>query len=96
MNDVIFNTQYEEALGGCGSNHDIVCNNGLSCPIPIEIKKLKTLDWMQCSLKYDYVYKKWIGSSKNKIPEASKQIFENMISNIELFNGNIPPFMEKT
>ena len=50
---------------------------------------------MQCSLKYDNVSKKWIGSSKNKIPEASKKVFEDIISKITLFNGNIPPFMFK-
>ena len=50
---------------------------------------------MQCSLKYDNVNKKWIGSSKNKIPEASKKVFEDLISTITLFNGNIPPFMLK-
>jgi hypothetical protein len=61
--------------------------------VSIEIKKSHTPDWMQCSLKYDTTNKKWIGSSKNKIPEASKKIFENFISTITLFNGNIPPFM---
>jgi hypothetical protein len=50
---------------------------------------------MQCSLKYDNTNKKWIGSSKNKIPDASKRVFEEIISNITLFNGKIPPFMLK-
>jgi hypothetical protein len=61
--------------------------------VPIEIKKSKTPDWMQCSIKYDCESKKWIGSSKNKIPEKSKKIFEELISNSILFNGKIPPFM---
>jgi len=63
--------------------------------ISIEIKKSKTPDWMQCSLKYDNINKKWIGSTKNKIPENSKIIFENLIKTVTLFNGNIPPFMLK-
>ncbi len=36
---------------------------------------------------------KWVGSTKNKIPDASKKLFEDLISNIPLFNGNIPLFM---
>ena len=59
----------------------------------IEIKKSNTPDWMQCSLKYDNINKKWVGSLKNKIPDASKKIFEELILEIKLFNGNIPPFM---
>ena len=40
-------------------------------------------------------FKIWIGSLRNKIPEASKKVFEEIISTITLFNGNIPPFMLK-
>jgi hypothetical protein len=61
--------------------------------IPIEIKKKNTPDWMQCCLKYDFISEKWIGSSKNKIPEKSKKIFEDLISTITLFNGKLPPFI---
>jgi len=64
-----------------------------SINVPIEIKKMKTPDWMQCSLKYDCISKKWIGTLKNRIPEKSKKIFEDLISTITLFNGKIPPFM---
>jgi hypothetical protein len=94
LNEKEFNTQKETELGGCSSKNDIECimNNIV---IPIEIKKAKTPDWMQCSIKYDYKYEKWIGSSKNKIPEKSKNIFEDLISNTILFNGKIPPFMLK-
>lgn len=94
LNNNDFNTQNENELGGCNSKNDIECSMG-SINIPIEIKKIKTPDWMQCSLKYDYVNEKWIGSSKNKIPEKSKKIFEELILNTTLFNGNIPPFMLK-
>lgn len=96
LNNNDFNTQTEEELGGCDSKNDIECNMGsIRNNIPIEIKKIKTPDWMQCCLHYDSINKKWIGSSRNKIPENSKKIFEELISKVELFNGNIPPFMLK-
>ena len=95
LNETVFNTQNEDELGGCSSKNDIECNMSSIRDISIEIKKSKTPDWMQCSLKYDNVSEKWIGSSKNKIPEASKKVFESIISTITLFNGYIPPFMLK-
>jgi hypothetical protein len=67
-------TQKEDELGGCNSKNDIECIMD-NVVIPIEIKKSKTPDWTQCSIKYDCESKKWIGSSKNKIPEKSKNIF---------------------
>lgn len=94
LNNNDFNTQKEDELGGCNSKNDIECVIG-SINIPIEIKKIQAPDWMQCSLKYDCVNKKWIGSSKNKIPEKAKKIFEELISTITLFNEKIPPFMLK-
>jgi hypothetical protein len=87
-----FNTQREDELGGCDAKNDIECSMG-NINIPIEIKKIKTPDWMQCSLQYDSVNGKWIGSSKNKIPDASKKIFEELLASTVLFNGHIPPFM---
>jgi len=101
INTLFFNTQNESELAGCNSNHDIICNfmdyNNIPIPIPIpiEIKKMKTPDWMQCSLKYDKSQNTWLGSEKNKIPNLSKKIFEDLIKNINLFNGKIPPFIEK-
>ena len=94
LNNNDFNIQTADELGGCNSKNDIECIMG-SVKIPIEIKKIKTPDWMQCSLQYDYVSKKWIGSSKNKIPEKSKKIFEELISTTILFYEKIPPFMVK-
>jgi hypothetical protein len=93
INGKSFNTQNISELGGCSSINDIECNLHIDKDIPIEIKKCKTPDWMQCSLKYDNVLEKWIGSNKNKIPLKSKQILENLIENYTLFNGNIPPFI---
>lgn len=63
LNKNDFNTQKEEDLGGCNSKNEIECEMS-SINIPIEIKK-NTPDWMQCSLKYDSINVKWIGSSKN-------------------------------
>lgn len=94
LNNHPFNLQNEYELGGCNSKNDIECIMG-STPIPIEIKKINTPDWMQCSLKYNFVDEKWVGSSKNKIPEKSKKIFEEFISSTTLFNKKIPPFMSK-
>jgi len=87
-NNFDFNIQNEKDLGCSSSKNDIECFNGF---INIEIKKINSTDWMQCSLKYDN--EKWIGSLKNKIPDMSKNIFENLIINFTLFNGKIPPFM---
>jgi hypothetical protein len=95
INGIFFNTQNESELAGCNSNHDIICNFIDYNNIPIEIKKMKTPDWMQCSLKYDKSQNLWLGSDKNKIPDPSKKIFEDLVKNINLFNGKIPPFMEK-
>lgn len=91
LNGRAFNTQLEDDLGGSSSKNDIECNYMKEKDIPIEIKKGKTPDWMQCSLKFDT--NKWIGSSRNKIPETSQKIFENFVSKMALFNGKIPPFM---
>jgi hypothetical protein len=93
LNGKEFNTQTENELGGCCSKNDIECNMNTKQDIPIEIKKLATPDWMQCSLKFDNKNKKWIGSSKNKIPNVSKKIFEELIADVVLFNGKIPPFI---
>lgn len=93
LNDLKFNTQDKTDLGGCNNKNDIECNFIIERNIPIEIKKSNTPDWMQCSLKFDNINNKWIGSINNKIPEYSKNIFENLIHYIKLFNGKIPPFM---
>jgi len=88
-----FNTQEACELGGCHSRNDIVCNYAKEKDVPIEIKKKNTPDWMQCSLQYDSVLQRWIGSPKNKIPDKAKQIIEELLLNVTLFNGKIPPFL---
>lgn len=94
-NDMYFNTQNEHELGGCNFKNDIECNLYNEKDIAIEIKKSHTPDWMQCVLNYDTINNKWIGSSKNVIPEKSKKLFEDLLSNVEIFNNQIPPFINK-
>lgn len=92
-----FNTQSINDLGGCKSKHDIICNWGNNkLNIPIEIKKHTTPDWMQLSLKYDSKNNKWIGSGRNKIPDDAKNIYQNLIDNLDkpIFNGKIPSFLD--
>ena len=93
LNGKKFNTQNENELGGCSNKNDIECNMNNLKDVPIEIKKSNSPDWMQCSLKYDNINKKWIGGHKNKIPESSKEIFDNLLQNNILFNGKIPHFI---
>jgi hypothetical protein len=95
LNGVDFNTQSENELGGCTSKNDLECNMKYINDVSIEIKKSKSPDWMQCSLKYDDVNKRWVGSPKNRIPQSSKKIFEEFIDTTPLFNGKTPPFMLK-
>ena len=95
LGDKFFNTQSESELGGCSAANDIECNLHSKRDVSIEIKKSKTPDWMQCSLTYDKDLKKWVGSANAKIPAESRALFEKLISGVKLFNGQIPPFMEK-
>jgi hypothetical protein len=93
LNDNPFNTQEVEDLAGSSSKNDINCNYKSINDIGIEVKKYNTPDWMQCTIKYNTVFKKWIVSDKGKIPDACRVIFNTLINNINLFNGKIPPFM---
>jgi hypothetical protein len=95
LGDQFFNTQTATELGGCSAVNDIECNLLSERDVSIEIKKSKTPDWMQCSLTYDKTQQKWIGSANAKIPVESRELFERLISDVSLFNGKIPPFMEK-
>jgi len=95
-NNIIFNTQLPSQLGGCSSNNDLVCNyynkdNNKNYKIGIEVKKLSTPDWMQCSLIYDNILNKWITNSKNKIPMNAKNIFEELLQKIQRNPGGLVP-----
>ena len=50
---------------------------------------------MQCSIKYNNNTKRWEGSKKGKIPLECREIFNNLINEINLYDGDIPPFMKK-
>ena len=95
--NLCFNTQNKNQLGGCSSNNDLTCNFNKEYDVGIEIKKMNTPDWMQCSLKYDLEKKIWTPTINNKIPDDSKKIFEKLLnsSEISVFNGKIPPFFSK-
>jgi hypothetical protein len=91
INNKRFNKQQYNEIGGCKSCNDIICTYNKQS-IPIEIKKMKSPDYMQCSIHYNNENKKWIGSNKCKIPLESKLIFEELLNDCVLFNSNIPPF----
>jgi hypothetical protein len=90
-----FNTMKDTDLGGSTSANDIECNFNGNKNIGIEIKKAKTPDWMQCSIKYDTTKKIWQGTDKSKIPGPSRDIFNKLLSSIKLYDGDIPPFMSQ-
>lgn len=81
-------------LGNSSNANDIVCNYVNNVKIPIEIKKSKTPDWMQLSIKPD-VKNVWRSFGKNKITENSKNILGNIIDGTKIFNDKIPPFLIK-
>lgn len=95
INKQKFNTQDENELGGSSLKNDILCNYNDDKNIGIEIKKYKTPDWMQCGIKYDFKEQKWKASSISKISQNAKNIFEQLIENIILFDNKIPPFIEQ-
>jgi hypothetical protein len=95
LNNKKFNTQKEEELGGSRKHNDLICNYKKDKNIGIEIKKRNTPDWMQCSIKYNKENKKWYGSENGKIPIESRKVFNKLLNKVKLFNGNMPPFIEK-
>lgn len=95
INNTPFNTQKEEELAGCLSKNDIECNFIREKNIGIEVKNSKSPDWMQCSIKYNNKTSKWEAVKKGKIPINCRKIFNKLINNINLYNQEIPPFMEK-
>ena len=67
-----FNNQKDYELGGSSCKNDIECEyNG---KFGIEIKKHKTPDWMQCSIKYN---KKWIPTG-GRNPKECYKIFSDI------------------
>lgn len=95
INEKKFNTQKKEELGGSSSKNDINCNFINEQDIGIEIKKYNTPDWMQCCIKYDIATKTW-KPSKGKNSSECSIIFSKLINNLNLYDGDIPPFMKKS
>ena len=56
-----------------------------------KLKKRTQPDWMQCSIKYKN--NNWEGSKHGKIPIKSRNIFDDILQQYIIFDGNIPPFM---
>ena len=96
INHKPFNTQKDKELGGSSSKNDIECNFIEKNNIGIEIKKSKSPDWMQCSIKYNNKTKNWEATKKGKIPIRCRELFNKLINNINLYDGKIPPFIEKS
>jgi hypothetical protein len=93
FNDIIFNTQKETEIAGFSNKNDIECNFDNETKIGIELKKSSTPDWMQCGIKYDFDSKSWYIPDKGKIPTKCKQIFRDLLKNMILFEGGVPPFI---
>ena len=88
------NTQREESLGGSTAGIDIVLNWKSEGDIGVEAKR-PTPDWMQMCLerKDD----RWIGKAEHsKIPSACREQLNELLMHTTLFQGKLPPFMEKT
>ena len=64
--------------------------------IGIEVKKYNTPDWMQCSIKYNKLNTNWEVSPKCKHSIECRQIFTDLINGLNLYGGDIPPFIEKS
>ena len=95
LNDNKFNTQKIKDLGGSKNINDIQCNYLSNNDIGIEIKKFNTPDWMQCVIKYNNETNIWETSNKSKIPIQSKELFNKLLNDYLIFNGEIPPFINK-
>ena len=95
INDKQFNTQKENELAGSSSKIDIECDFITKKDIGIEVKKCNTPDWMQCSIKYNEKDKKWEASKRGKNPIKCRKMFDNLINKKKLYNGEIPPFINK-
>ena len=92
--NISFNTQDINSLGGSSSKNDIICNFEDTGDIGVEAKKHNTPDWMQCSIKFNGETKKW-ETSKGKNPEKCREIFDELVNNLSLYGGEVPPFMLK-
>lgn len=91
-----FTLQTEESLGGCSNDIDLQCQYQGTL-VGIEIKKAAAPDWVQCKLQYNEETKQWSPniSNRSKIPKQAAALFEERLRNVTLFDGLVPPFVEK-
>jgi len=94
INNKKFNTQEEDELAGSSPKNDIECNFIGENDIGIEVKKHNTPDWMQSSIKYNKEIKRWEATLKGKNPIECRELFNRFIHKINLYDGEIPPFIE--
>lgn len=91
-------------LAGSSANIDIVCNfdnfdnldnldnkKETISEIGIEIKKCNAPDWTQLSITFKD--EMWRSKGRNKIPNKSREIIEEIINDKKIFNNKIPPFV---
>lgn len=90
----VFCTLLETELGGSSAKNDIECNFKSDKDLSIEIKRCNTPDWMQLSIKPDDD-DVWKSGERNKIPNKACKLIESIIKKEKLFNGKIPPFLER-
>lgn len=91
FNGVPFNTQSIDEIGGSTANIDLLCVSNIG----IECKKASTPDWMQYCIKWNSDLAKFAPSSSSKNPSSCTEIFTQILNEINLYNGAIPPFMER-
>jgi len=96
INNKQFNTQEKEELAGSSCRNDLECNFIGEKDIGLEAKIYRTQDWMQCSIKYNDEINKWESKEKSKLPNRCRVIFDNLINDINLYEGEIPLFMKKS
>lgn len=91
LNNNYFNTQTVNELGRSSSNIDISCNYKSNNDIGIEVKKYRTPHWTQCTLIHSD--NKWMISNRSKLPNNVKKVFEDILHQINIFDGELPPFL---
>lgn len=93
INGEMFNTQSADELAGSSNKNDIECNFNGKKNIGIEVKKSKTPDWMQCCIKFDSNDRIWKVVPNSKHSALCMNIFAELICGLNLYDGEIPPFM---
>lgn len=84
-------SQTDADLAGSGAGIDIKLNWLSTGDIGVEAKR-PTPDWMQMKLIAG-LNGTYVGVAGGKIPEASRLIFNQVLSALTLFGGKTPPFL---